>query len=55
MSDRLKNALDEEAIRITRRYFLGRGAGFGLGAMALGNIYGGKSADKSPNPAPSLS
>ena len=30
--------MSEEALNITRRYFLGRGAGVGLGAMALGSL-----------------
>lgn len=36
--DDIRTALDREALGVTRRYFLGRGAGVSLGALALGNL-----------------
>ena len=38
MNDDLKSALNEQALGMTRRYFLGRGAGVGIGAMAFGSL-----------------
>ena len=43
MSDS-QNSKHDSALDVTRRYFLGRGAGVGLGAMAL-NLLDGESRD----------